>query len=254
MANFTRKDYEAQKEASGMSNAGQNRTPIAFLGTLLNKEGASAVVRFPYHSIDDIIYTTTHTVMDYPGSIYGKKIQCEDHDCPLCDAGVKKNVRVLLKMVAYVQEGNSIVPQVVLWDRPAAYADIDLKDAFDNYGDLTNRLFKIKRSGEKMNTRYTLLPIDRDNAIYNNTTCPIDFTELDTIDATKIMTKTYTQYQAALHPEMKVTEAPKAEESVKPVEYIEPEPVAQPTPQPAPEPTPQSAATQSETRSKRYLF
>lgn len=247
MANFTRKDYEAQRAASSKHGEGQNRTSITFLGTLLNKEGSSAVVRFPYHSMDDIIYTTTHTVKDYPGSIYGKKIQCEDHDCPLCAAHVKKDVRVLLKMLVYVQEGNTIVPKVVLWDRPAAYADIDLKDAFDSYGDLTTRLFKIKRSGEKINTRYTLLPIDKDNAIYNNTTCPIDFTELDNVDATKIMTKTYAQYQAALHPETRVTEAPKIEDSVTSVE-----PAAQPAPQHTTTPVQETPA--ATVRSNRYTF
>lgn len=229
MANFTRKEYEAAGGSRSRQNA--DRTPILFMGSILNKDGASAVIRFPYRSMDDVVYTTTHTVMDYPGAHYGKKIQCLEHNCPLCAQGIKKDVRVLIKVIAYVQEGSSIVPKVVLWDRPAAFADIDLKDAFDNYGDLTNRLFKIKKSGEKMNTRYTIMAIDKDNAIYNNSTCPADFSELETVDAARIMTKTYEQYQAALHPEEKegAPVAPKVVEEVTPAV----QPQAQPAPEPA---------------------
>lgn len=246
MANFTRKEYESSGAAS-RSTQNRDRTPILFMGSLLNKDGASAIIRFPYHSMDDIIYTTTHTVMDYPGAHYGKKIQCLEDNCPLCAQGIKKDVRVLIKVLAYVQEGDSIVPKVVLWDRPAAFADIDLKDAFDNYGDLTNRLFKIKKSGEKMNTRYTIMAIDKDNPVYNNNTCSADFSELDTVDAARVMTKTYNQYQAALHPEL-AESAPKAVEEVKPAVKE----VAQPAPQPEAKPVQEAPVTT--VRSNRYTF
>lgn len=259
MANFTRKEYESASVAS-RSTQNRDRTPILFMGSLLNKDGASAVIRFPYHSMDDIIYTTTHTVMDYPGAHYGKKVQCLEDNCPLCEKGIKKDIRVFLKFLVYVQEGSTIVPKVVLWDRPAAFVDIDLKEAFDNYGDLANRLFKIKRTGEKISTRYTLMTIDKDHAVYNNTTCPADFSELETVDAARVMTKTYEQYQEALHPELAESThaAPKAVEEVKPVVQE----VAQPAPQPvvaptpvAPQPTAKPAQeTPTTVRANRYTF
>lgn len=252
MANFTRKEYEA-KHVSTRSNNNSDRAQVTFLGSLLNIDGSSVVVRFPYHSIDDIVYTTVHTVMDYPGFSYGKRVQCVDHDCPLCVQGLKQENKVYIKMLAYVQEGSSIVVKNVLWERPAAFADIDLKDAFENYGDLSQRLFKLKRSGVKINTRYNISAIDKDNAIYNNTTCPADFTELDTIDASRIMTKTYEQYERAKHPEL-AESAPAA-----PVSHPAPQPAPESVVQPAPQPTVQPAvqpATPSDsgTRQKRYAF
>lgn len=263
MANFSRKDYEAQKAANPTtSSQSKDRVDITFMGSLLNTDGASVVVRFPYHSMDDIVYSSVHTVMDYPGALYGKKIQCEGDGCPLCAAGIKKEMRVLIKLIAYVQEGNVITPKVVLWDRPSAFADIDLKDAFDNYGDLSTRLFKIKRSGVKMNTRYSMLALDKDHAIYNATTCPADFTALESVDADKIMTKTYEQYQKALHPET-AQEAPVTAAPVHaaPVQQAEPAP-AQPVYQAPVQPTPTYQAPVQEapkpaaeaTRAKRYTF
>ena len=222
MANFSYEEYQAKKassrSASSKDQTSNERVSITFMNTLLAKEGSSVVVRFPYTSMNDIIYTTTHTMV-MPGFPYGKRIRCLGDNCPLCEQGVKVEDRVFVKALAYVEENNTIVPKVVIWDRPAAFADIELKSLMEEYGDISKRLFKLKRTGTKMTTRYTAIPVDRDNAVYNENTCPADFSSLEKVDASKILTKSYEQYAEVVKdkPEERVMESTEVSENVEPV-------------------------------------
>ncbi len=256
MANFTRKEYEAQ-QASRRSNQSGDKTLVTVLSQLLKEDGATVVVRFPYHSLDDIIYTSMHVVMDYPGRKFGANVECLEHDCPLCAAGVAKKNRVLLKMLVYTQEGSALETKAAIWDRPAAFADVDLKPLFDEYGDIANRLFKIRRTGVKMETRYNITPIDRDNAIYNSVTCPASFELLETVDPSRILVRSLEKYEEAkAQASGQEVSIPTASDhpTVAQEASVQPKPVEAPIQQPAPQPVQNEPVKTTTARGNRYSF
>ena len=206
--------------------------------------------------MDDIQFETTHTVT-FPGDKYGKRVRCEGADCPLCKQGVKVDTRFFVKAIVYVTDpvnGTvSLVPAI--WDRPAAFADIDLKNLIAEYDDLTQNLFKIKRNGSGLDTRYTI-SIIMNKTVYNPEVYKADFTGLDSVDPVKVMTRTVEQYMKALNPEANQQESknldtvistPEEHREVEQALNMEPEQEEAPAPQeekPAPQPD----------RPKRYTF
>lgn len=204
MAQFSYEAYSAQQNTKRTTSAGGGRqNSTHFINEWLKNDGDSVVVRFPYHSMDDIQFETTHTVT-FPGDKYGKRVRCEGPDCPLCKQGVKVDTRFFVKAIVYVTDpvnGTvSLVPAI--WDRPAAFADIDLKNLIAEYDDLTQNLFKIKRNGSGLDTRYTI-SIIMNKTVYNPEVYKADFTGLNDIDPVKVMTRTVEQYMKALNPENK---------------------------------------------------
>ena len=197
---MTYEEYKAQRFAgsNGSSSAGngnQERAKVTFANEFLKKDGATIVVRFPYTQLSDIPFTPTHNV-DWPGFQYGKRVACaEEGNCPLCAQGIKQDIRVFVKFLTYtVDATGNVVINNTIWDRPAAFADIDLKTLFDEYGDISKLLFKLKRSGTGTNTRYTLTPIINTVA-YPANKYVADFTELNTIDPKFVCTKSIKQYR-----------------------------------------------------------
>lgn len=209
MATF---DYNAwsaeQAKRSANTNNGGSRElkPVHFMGEYLDKSGATAIVRFPYTSMSDVSFETVHKVMGvFPNNKYGKFVRCTgEKDCPLCNsenADVRKKVtRFYAKAVVYTIENGKVVLNAAIWDRPAAFADIDLKNLMTEYGDISNYLFKITKSGEKQDTRYTILPV-MNKTIYPDEQYVKDFSCLDGIDPKVILSKSMAQYNAALNPE-----------------------------------------------------
>lgn len=217
MAQFSYESYSAQ-QAARRSNAGtggsKTQSSTRFVNEWLKNDGDSVVVRFPYHSMDDIKFETTHTVT-FPGERFGKRVRCEGDNCPLCKQGVKVDVRFFVKAIVYVTDpttgGVTLVPAI--WDRPAAFADIDLKNLMQDYGDLTESLFKIKRNGAGLDTRYTI-SIITNKAVYNPSVYKVDFTGLDDIDPVRILTKSVDQYMKALNPEAETTKSSNLEKVI----------------------------------------
>ena len=257
MAQFSYEAYSAQQSTKRTTSAGGGRqNPTHFINEWLKNDGDSVVVRFPYHSMDDIQFETTHTVT-FPGDKYGKRVRCEGPDCPLCKQGVKVDTRFFVKAIVYVTDpvnGTvSLVPAI--WDRPAAFADIDLKNLIAEYDDLTQNLFKIKRNGSGLDTRYTI-SIIMNKTVYNPEVYKADFTGLDSVDPVKVMTRTVEQYMKALNPEANQQESknldtvistPEEHREVEQALNMEPEQEEAPAPQeekPAPQPD----------RPKRYTF
>lgn len=174
-----------------------------FMGEFLKGEGDTAIVRFPYSSMHDITYTATHNVQ-MPGAPYGRRIRCtEKSDCELCEKGIKVDERVFIKFLVYTVTGDGRVElNNTIWDRPAAYADIELKALMEEYGDLRTKLFKIKRSGSGKSTRYSILPL-LNSSIYDPSVYVADFSELEHINPENILSKSIEQYHAALNPQAK---------------------------------------------------
>lgn len=205
MAQYTMQQYEAMRQAS--SNQGNRELPkIHFMKEYLDKDGDFAIVRFPYASMADLVYESVHHVNGvFPNAPYGKNVSCSgDDNCPLCkstDPEVsKKTMRFYAKFIVYTQENGQVVLNPTIWDRPSAFGDVDLKNLMTEYGDLTNYLFKVVRSGSKTDTRYNIIPV-LNKAVYPDNQYVRDFTVLNDIDAVKICTKSVAQYNAIVNPQ-----------------------------------------------------
>lgn len=255
MAQFSYSSYVAQQQAkrANSNNAGNSGVEVHFLGEYLKNDGDMVVVRFPYHSMDDIVIETTHLIT-FPGRKYPSKVRCAAPNCKLCEEGISLQTRFFAKLLAYVVDDTTGEVKIVntVWDRPSAFADIDIKNLMEEYGDLTQNLFKIKRNGVGTNTRYTI-SIVTNTTVYNPTIYKPDFTELEKVDGSKIFTKTLAQYEQAINPNASVA-------NETPNQVAQPE-TSQPINQPPISPTvvkPVEPTTQpqvvSDGRQKRYTF
>lgn len=199
MASYNYDAYAAQQEAQ-RSNNPNGGPEVQFLSGYLKEDGDVAVVRFPYHSMSDLVFETTHSVT-FPGKRYPSRVRCTGAGCPFCAQGVKVDTRIFVKALAYVVDEQSGEVKLVntVWDRAAAFADIDIKNLMQEYGDISNYLFKIKRNGVGPATRYTI-SIVMNNTVYNPAVYKADFSELDKVDPVKILSKSLAQYNEALTP------------------------------------------------------
>lgn len=255
MATFNMQEYEKQQsQKQANSGNGGERKPVHFMNEFLGKDGDQVVVRFPYTGVQDLLFESVHKVIGvFPGDKFGKSVRCTgEKDCPLCnhsDDAVKKRKNMFYaKMVVYKPTATGADLCATVWERPAAFADSDLKNLMLEYGDLSNYLFKITRTGKGTDTRYNIIPVNMQSPIYSKEVYTTkDLSCLDGIDATKILSKSVDQYNEVVNPSAaKATETAqtnqmetlKVEESVgqtveswqKPQETVAPE-VQQPTQQ-----------------------
>ena len=98
--------------------------------------------------------------LDVDGSGKERTVLCKGEYCELCKAGNKPSLRMFLQMVNLDERDKD--KQVQLWER--GLTDIkQLLGLTGEYGDLTQRDIKIKRSGVKgsMKTTYQFFPKDK---------------------------------------------------------------------------------------------
>lgn len=98
--------------------------------------------------------------LDVDGSGRDRTVLCKGEQCELCRAGNKPSLRMFLQMVNLDEKDKD--KQVQLWERGLT----DIKQFLGltgEYGDLTQRDIKIKRSGAKgsMKTTYQFFPKDK---------------------------------------------------------------------------------------------
>lgn len=128
----------------------------------LRNDGDEAIVRIMHDSIDSFDLVTTH-----PIQIGGKyrRVNCirDPHEaldnCPLCRSGSKIQQRMYIHLIQYVRDDQGkITPQGKVWERAASYA-VTIKNLIDEYGPLSNCIFKIRRNGKagSMDTTYSIL-------------------------------------------------------------------------------------------------
>ena len=209
MAQFNYESYKASHPAgrSGTTN-GKPLEKTHFITEWLKNDGDTVVVRFPYNSMDDIQFETTHTVT-FPGDKFGKRVRCETDNCPLCAQGIKVDTRFFVKAIVYVtdEKSGSVTLVPAIWDRPAAFADIELKgkmqEADEDFGtNLSNLLVRIRRNGTGLDTKYDLsLTLNNNRAVYNPEVYKADFSILEKLEPAKILTKSIEQYMKALNPQ-----------------------------------------------------
>lgn len=116
----------------------------------LKNDNDEAIVRIMHDSTDSFEIYSTHQIQ-----LNGRyrRVSCirlpqePFEKCPLCESGAPVQQRIFVHMIQYVRDDSgNIVPQGVVWERAASFAR-ELKDKIDNYGPLSDCLFKIKRHG-----------------------------------------------------------------------------------------------------------
>lgn len=141
------------------SDSNNDRNSVSFFS--LKNDGDEAIVRIMHDSVEDFDIVTLH-----PISIDGKyrSANCirEPRDpmdkCPLCKNGTKIQSKIFIHMIQYVaNESGQIEAKPVVWERSISYAT-KLKNDIDEYGPLSNCIFKIRRNGKPrdMQTTYDM--------------------------------------------------------------------------------------------------
>ena len=128
----------------------------------LKNDGDEAIVRILCDSPEQYELLTAHTVK--VGERW-TKVEClnesaRDTNCPLCNADVKMSTRLFIPMIQYNKDENgAIVPVAVMWDRSAHEMVPKLNGMLQEYGPLSDCVFKIRRNGKAgdMKTTYEIL-------------------------------------------------------------------------------------------------
>jgi hypothetical protein len=196
-------DYEAYKAKQEEKKEAKTTTSewpaLQFATTFLKKDGDSIVVRFPYHTPADFHIEHCHEVA-FPGSPYPQKVECtkESGSCVLCDENVKTVDRFLVKAVVYIIKDNKVELFPVVWDRPFGYAK-ELENKMNEYGDLSEHLFKIKRNGTGTSTTYST-DIVLNKTVYNPDVYKADFSCLEHLEVDKILVRRMSKYLDLINP------------------------------------------------------
>lgn len=142
--------FEAYQKYAEQRTAQQNATRIKYFS--LKDDGNEAIVRIMHDSTADFDMCVIHEVKD---GQYTKKINClreagEPFDnCPLCAIGAKVVSRIYIHLIEYTPDENgNIVATPKIWERSASYA-ATLRDYINEYGPLSDVIFKIKRNGKR---------------------------------------------------------------------------------------------------------
>lgn len=129
----------------------------------LKDDGDEAIVRIMHDSTADFDIITTHSVKI--GENY-RKVSCirdprEPLDnCPLCKSGSNIQQRFFIHMIQYEKDqAGNITATPVVWERAAKEYATKLTTLMQEYGPLSDNVFKIRRNGKKgdMSTTYEIL-------------------------------------------------------------------------------------------------
>ena len=141
---------------TGNQQNNQNLPTMGFF--FLKNDQDEALVRIMHDNVESFDILTVHNV-----TVGGKqrKVNCirDPHEpldrCPLCAAGNPVQQRLYIHLLCYTRDENgNIVAHPQIWERTGSYA-VTLKNLIDNYGPLSDYLFKIKRNGKPGDTGTT---------------------------------------------------------------------------------------------------
>lgn len=205
MANVS---FDSVKDYTGNSTGATNSN-VKFFPSL--KSGEEVVVRFPYTNSTEFEIKTVHTVAVGNGT---RKVNCLRtgyeplENCPLCAHGrevqgkfgpIKTNVcttRFFAKVITYTKnEQGQIIATPTIWDRPISFAQ-ELNNLINEYGPLTDAVFKIKRNGSGKDTTYSIMYANPQ--IYKNEFYPNIMSEYDNYNVlgTMLMDKSFDELTA----------------------------------------------------------
>lgn len=132
----------------------------------LRNDGDEAIVRFKYDNTSQFQIYTVHDVdIEANNRRVRRKVSCLRNPtdpidrCPFCASGKNSRNIFLIEMIQYVTDvsTNTIISKPVVWERSMVYAN-RLKSLLDEYGPLSDCIFKIKRCGAagSMDTTYEI--------------------------------------------------------------------------------------------------
>ena len=161
-------------QETAINNSNNNEGNNIKLFSLKN-DGDVAVVRIMHDSVEDFDILTTHKVKvgDKRRNISCIRNPYDPVDaCPLCKNQEKLQQRFYIHMINYVTDTQTgqVIPVPVVWDRAATEYANKFKTLIEEYGPLSDLIFKIKRNGKAgdMSTTYEILmgnqsmyPIDK---------------------------------------------------------------------------------------------
>ena len=155
-------DFQAKAAEMEARQQSQGNGPRVGFFTLKN-DGDEAIVRIMHDSPEEFDILAVH-----PVQVDGRfrNVSClrgpsDPMDmCPFCLENKKLATKIYIHMIQYVRdENNQIVAQPKVWERTTAYAR-QLAEYINEYGPLSDMIFKIKRNGAagSMETTYTIMP------------------------------------------------------------------------------------------------
>lgn len=181
----------------------QNESSIGFFS--LKNDGDEAVVRILHNSSDDFDIIAAHPIKV---GEYFRKAACLKNPgdpkdkCPLCAADVKLQYRMFVHMIQYTKDENGqIVSRPVVWERSAKDMSQKLMSMIQEYGPLSDCVFKVRRNGKAgdMQTTYEIMYANPN--VYRPDLYPTDaanaFIGYDTL-GTKVYNKTAAELQTFL--------------------------------------------------------
>lgn len=176
MAVFNFKDWQAREATKPQQNNGGFPTNSQRVGYFsLRNNGQEAIVRFMYDSPDDFVFADVHKVQvaDKLRTILCVGTPSDPAGtCPLCASGNQRKTSFYIYIVEYVKDENGKVVGVPkVWERSASYAR-KLVEYFNEYGPLSDIVFKVKRNGATgdKNTTYDIMPANP--AVYRSDLYP----------------------------------------------------------------------------------
>ena len=159
---MARISFDTLQETTVINNANNENNNIKLFA--LKNDGDVAIVRIMHDSVADFDILTNHKIKvgDKWRSISCIRDPREPIDnCPLCKANEKIQQRFYIHMIQYVQDAptGAITAVPVVWDRAAGEYATKFKTLIEEYGPLSNQIFKIKRNGKAgdMSTTYEIL-------------------------------------------------------------------------------------------------
>ena len=205
MAKFSYADLEAAQERRANAQNNTPRQSVSYFG--LKNDGDEAIVRFAYTDVSQFDFMSVHQVKI--GNSY-RKINClrsyrePVQKCPFCASGdeslSKVFTRFYVKLLEYVRDDQSnIVPMPRIWEKSANFAKT-LASYFNEYGDLSECVFKIKRHGQPGSVDTTYDIILANPMVYKPEIYAKDFSAFDTYSLNRyvVLDKTAEEMNAFL--------------------------------------------------------
>ena len=144
-------------------------------------DGEKCLLRFSFKSPNELPIYTVHKI-----TVDGKfrNLNCIRNfrdpieKCPLCAADKPYKQVVYITAIRYItdEDGQLVKAQPVIWERPTGFLK-DLNSYYNEYGDLSEMVFTLERTGQMKDTRYNLMP--KNAAIFNKQAYPADFSAFE---------------------------------------------------------------------------
>lgn len=142
------KQASASKKQSTATTQQNGDKPYVGYFTLKNDKD-TAIVRIMHDSPEDFDMVVGHriTINDKLRLVSCLNEKAGDDKCPLCAAGKKTEDKIYIHLIEYTKDANGqIVATPKVWERSAYYANT-LINNINNYGPLSDCIFKITRNG-----------------------------------------------------------------------------------------------------------